>query len=378
MHSLYIHIPFCRKACHYCDFHFSTSLKYQAPMVEAICKELILRKNEASTPLRTIYLGGGTPSVLQEDELSLIFSTIEKNYSIEKNTEITIEVNPDDFPQQTCNQKLYFYRCLGINRLSIGIQSFFDEHLQLMNRSHSAQQARTLLEHSKKHFDNISLDLIYAIPQMTLSQWEYNIAQALYFQVPHLSAYSLTVEENTALSHFIRQGKIPPPNDDAAHEQFFLMKQLLHEKEYEHYELSNFGKKGYFSQNNTAYWTQMPYIGIGPSAHSFNGNTRRWNIAHNLKYLHALQNNQLLYQEETLSLHEKYNERILTGLRIRQGINLAVLKKQFGDKLYEYLLSEAQPHLAQKLLCIENDHLRTTDKGLFLSDGIAASLFWVE
>ena len=375
MYSLYIHIPFCRQACHYCDFHFSTTLKRTPQMVKALCKELELRRVEASTPLQTIYFGGGTPSVLTSVELQEIFSTIHKHYRIASGAEITMEVNPDDFSTPKSELSLELLKELGTNRLSIGVQSFFEEDLLLMNRVHTAEQAKDFIAQAVQYFDNITLDLIYGIPGMTLARWKENILQALSFGIPHLSAYALTVEPRTALYQFIKKGKIPPTNDGQAKEHFYLLKDLLEAKGFIHYELSNFGKEGYFSRNNTAYWEQKPYIGIGPSAHSYTGEERMWNISHNIKYIEQISQGILPQERETLSLKDRYNERIMTGLRIQKGISTEAIERDFGEFFLNYLKKEALPYIEKGLLVYHNGHIITSEKGLFLSDGIASDLF---
>ena len=375
MYSLYIHIPFCRQACHYCDFHFSTTLKRKPQMVKALCKELELRRVEASTPLQTIYFGGGTPSVLTSVELQEIFSTIHKHYRIASGAEITMEVNPDDFSTPKSELSLELLKKLGINRLSIGVQSFFEEDLLLMNRVHTAEQAKNFIAQAVQYFDNITLDLIYGIPGMTLARWKENILQALSFGIPHLSAYALTVEPRTALYQFIKKGKIPPTNDGQAKEHFYLLKDHLEAKGFIHYELSNFGKEGYFSRNNTAYWEQKPYIGIGPSAHSYTGEERMWNISHNIKYIEQISQGILPQERETLSLKDRYNERIMTGLRIQKGISTEAIERDFGEFFLNYLKKEALPYIEKGLLVYHNGHIITSEKGLFLSDGIASDLF---
>jgi len=374
MYSLYLHIPFCRQACHYCDFHFSTTLKRKPLLVNALCKELELRKTEAITALQTVYLGGGTPSVLSFGELSALFSTLHQNYSIAPDAEITIEVNPDDFTSHS-ELSLAQIKSLGINRLSVGVQSFFDEDLRLMNRIHTANQAIAFLEEATNLFENITLDLIYGIPNMSNERWIKNIKKALSFGIPHLSAYALTVEHKTALYNFIKKGKIPPTNDLQAREQFYLLKELLESEGFIHYELSNFGKEGYFSRNNTAYWQQKKYMGIGPSAHSYNGTERYWNIPHNIKYIQQISKGILPQEKELLSKKDLYNERIMTGLRIQKGISLSDIEKDFGSHYSNYLKKEALLYIEKGLLLLENDHILTSKEGLFLSDGIASDLF---
>ncbi|AVM49610.1 radical SAM family heme chaperone HemW [Capnocytophaga sp. oral taxon 878] len=381
MYSLYIHIPFCRRACYYCDFHFSTTLKHKAKMVTAICKELELRKEEAEgTELQTIYLGGGTPSILSNEELAAIFNTIYLHYKISSFAEITLEANPDDFFRDTTpKERLLALQQLGINRLSLGVQSFFAEDLQLMNRIHTTEQIETLLPIALQYFDNITIDLIYGIPTMSNERWQKNIDKALDFGIPHISAYALTVEEKTALHKFIATGKIPPINDNLAYDHFITLIDKLETKKFVQYEFSNFGKEGYFSKNNTAYWFGKPYMGIGPSAHSFNGKERSWNIANNIKYLQQiLQEGKLPQEKEILSINNRYNELIITRIRTMIGINIDEVALNFGKEYKNYLLQQAQKYLEEEMLLIESNHLKVSKKGKFLSDGIAADLFRVD
>lgn len=347
-------------------------------MVNALCKELIIRKEEAQGKLQTIYFGGGTPSVLNINELEKILRTISRHYRIASNTEITLEANPDDFsgnPQKKALLKEIKH--IGINRLSIGIQSFFEEDLRLMNRSHNHHQARTVLEDASLIFKNLSVDLIYALPKMDSEKWLKNLQIATDYGVPHLSVYALTVEEKTALAHFIRKGKIPAVNENQAHQHFFLAKQFLENKGFIHYEFSNFGKENFFSRNNTAYWEGRHYIGIGPSAHSYNGHSRSWNIAHNIKYIQGIEQGKRIFQQEILSESDKYNELILTRLRTQKGINLNQLKTDFGQEFASYLKKQSAHFLEKGLLYEENGFLKVSQQGLFLSDGIASDLFWV-
>ncbi|MFM9825802.1 radical SAM family heme chaperone HemW, partial [Flavobacterium sp.] len=302
MSGIYIHIPFCKQACHYCDFHFSTSMKKKDDMVLALAKEIQMRKSEFEKEvIETIYFGGGTPSRLQIADLRLQIDTIYKNYKVVPNAEITLEANPDDLSKEY----LIELSKIGINRLSIGIQSFFEDDLQMMNRAHNSAEAKNCLEEATKYFDNISLDLIYGIPGLSNKKWKKNIETALSFGIPHISSYALTVEPKTALSKLIQTGKISKPNDDLAQEHFTILVETLEANGFIHYELSNFGKENYFSKNNSAYWLGKKYIGIGPSAHSYNGISRSWNIANNSLYLKAIGENQLPNETEILSLTDR-------------------------------------------------------------------------
>ncbi|WP_299521073.1 radical SAM family heme chaperone HemW [Winogradskyella sp.] len=372
MSGIYIHIPFCKQACYYCDFHFSTSLKKKEELIEALAKELALRKAEFENIIvETIYFGGGTPSLLSNVELQFLIDTVYQNYKVANQPEITLEANPDDLSKN----RIVELSNSPINRLSIGVQSFFESDLKLMNRAHNAEEAKACLEEATKHFDNISLDLIYGIPDASNVQWLKNIEIALSFNVPHISSYALTVEPKTALASFIKKGIVADVDDEQAHEQFHLLKERLGAEGYIHYELSNFGKEGYFSKNNSAYWQGKPYLGIGPSAHSFSGKQRGWNVRNNSKYIKSIQQNELPIEIETLTKTDRYNEYIMTGLRTIWGVSLLKVENDFGAVFKDYLLEQANVFIKQHLLYIDEAHLRVTKKGQFLSDGIASELF---
>lgn len=382
MAGIYIHIPFCKQACHYCDFHFSTTLKNKTQLVEALAIELKLRKNELKNQsINTIYFGGGTPSLLTVEELHFLIDTVYKNYTVSQHPEITLEANPDDLIKSSASvntkSKTIFeaYRHIGINRLSIGIQSFFEDDLKLMNRAHNANEAKTCLDEATKHFNNISIDLIYGIQGMSNKQWLENIEIALSYKIPHISSYALTVEPKTALASFIKKGIIDDVDDEQANAQFHLLKERLKKSNFIHYELSNFGKEGYFSKNNSAYWQGKSYLGIGPSAHSYNGKQRSWNVKNNSKYISSIKKNNLPLEIETLSITDRYNEYVMTGLRTIWGISLATVQTEFGTVFKTYLLEQAQIFINQHLLYIDDTHLRVTKEGQFLSDGIASELF---
>ncbi|MFN4762386.1 radical SAM family heme chaperone HemW [Gillisia sp. Q332] len=375
MSGIYLHIPFCKQACYYCDFHFSTSVKKKGELVNMLCKELELRKDEIpGNEVETIYFGGGTPSLLNAGELKQIFDTIYSNFQVTDDAEITLEANPDDLSRE----KLELLKASKINRLSIGVQSFFEEDLKLMNRAHNASEALESIQMAKEYFDNISIDLIFGIPNMSEQRWKRNIEIALKLGLPHFSCYALTVEPNTALKKFIDKGIIKPVDDDLAKAHFEILIQTLKEAGFVHYEFSNFGKPGYFSQNNTAYWTGKPYLGIGPSAHSYDGETRKWNINNNTLYIRSLQQGAIPSEEEKLSVKDKYNEYVMTRLRTMWGVSPEEVGERFGTVFQEYLLEQAKEHLKDGLLNNENGRLHVSEKGKFLSDGIAADLFFVE
>ena len=374
MSGIYIHIPFCKQACHYCDFHFSTSMKKKEEMVLALAKEIRIRKNEfKDEQIETIYFGGGTPSVLQIADLRFLIEEVHKNYSVSENSEITLEANPDDLSEDY----LMAISEIGINRLSIGIQSFFEDDLKLMNRAHNSPEAIKCLEIATKYFDAISLDLIYGIPGMSSEKWQQNIETALSFGITHISSYVLTVEPKTALNKLIQTGKIAKPSDDIAQEHFQILVETLEKNGFIHYELSNFGKEGCFSKNNSAYWLGKKYIGIGPSAHSYDGNSRSWNVSNNTLYLKSLYENKLPNEIEILSITDRYNEYIMTGLRTIWGVSLDRIETAFGSSYLDYLQKQAQKFIKDDLLFIENDILKPTKKGKFLTDGIASDLFYL-
>ena len=374
MSGIYIHIPFCKQACHYCDFHFSTSMKKKDEMVLALAKEIRMCKNEfENDTIETIYFGGGTPSVLTTTEIQFLIDAVYESYSVSENPEITLEANPDDLS----NERIIELSKTPINRLSIGIQSFFEDDLTMMNRAHNSAEAIECLEEATKYFDNISLDLIYGIPGMSNGKWKQNIETALSFGIPHISSYALTVEPKTALSKLIQTGKIAKPQDEVAEEHFKILVETLENNGFIHYELSNFGKENYFSKNNSAYWLGKKYLGIGPSAHSYDGISRSWNVSNNAIYLKSLDENKLPSEIEILSKSDRYNEYIMTGLRTIWGVSLDRIATEFGIEYLNYLQKQAQKFLDDDLLSIENNVLKTTRKGKFLTDGIASDLFFI-
>lgn len=372
MSGIYIHIPFCKQACHYCDFHFSTSMKKKEEMVLALVKEMELRKDEFQNEVvETIYFGGGTPSVLSINNIRFLIDAVYQNYQVVENPEITLEANPDDLNNETIIQ----YANSPINRLSIGVQSFFDDDLQLMNRAHNSEEANKCLAFAIQHFDNISIDLIYGMPNMSNEKWLQNIETALSYNIPHISSYVLTVEPKTVLLKMIKSGAISSLDDDLAQEHFYILIDKLQENGFVNYELSNFGKTNYFSKNNTAYWLSKKYIGIGPSAHSFNGESRSWNVSNNSLYLKAITENKLPSESEILSKTDQYNEYIMTGLRTIWGVSLEKIETEFGSIFLDYLNQQAEKYISDNLLKLENNILKTTKKGKFLCEGIASDLF---
>lgn len=372
MSGIYIHIPFCKQACHYCDFHFSTSLKKKDEMVLALAKEIEMRKSEFQEEIvETIYFGGGTPSILEISDLKFLIDAVYRNFKVVENPEITVEANPDDLTEN----RIIELSKNKVNRLSIGIQSFFEDDLKLMNRAHNVKEAKNCLKIATQYFDNISIDLIYGIPEMSNEKWLQNIETALSFKVPHISSYALTVEPKTALHSFIQKGIIPQPDDEVAQEHFQILVDKLSENEFIHYELSNFGKENYFSKNNSSYWLGKKYIGIGPSAHSYDGKNRGWNVSNNSLYIKSIQENKLPIEIETLTKTDRYNEYVMTGLRTIWGVSLNKIEQEFGETHLHYLNQQAAKFIEDHLLFIDDNILRTTNKGKFLSDGIASDLF---
>jgi len=372
MPGIYIHIPFCKQACFYCDFHFSTSTKKKSEMIEAIQQELVMRKKEIQNePVETIYFGGGTPSLLSVEEINAIIEAIFLHFEVVENPEITLEANPDDLSLL----KIQMLASTKINRLSIGVQSFYEEDLRMMNRAHNAEEALQCLQWAKDYFSNISIDLIYGIPEMSDERWQSNIQKALDLNVPHISSYALTVEPKTAFDHFIKKRIMQAPDDDVAQNHFHILVDMLENAGFVHYEISNFGLEGWFSKNNTAYWQGKKYLGIGPSAHSFDGQKRSWNVKNNALYIQKINDGYLPSESETLTRTDLYNEYVMTGLRTIWGVSLQKIANDFGKMYLEYFLKQAKPYLEDHLLFEDEQIIRTTKKGKFLSDGIASDLF---
>lgn len=375
MSHLYLHIPYCSKLCYYCDFHFSLNLKTRKGFVDAVCKELQMRKDFFTGPIETLYFGGGTPSLLSKDELNQIFTTIHENFSISSDAEISFECNPDDISEEYCKT----LRSFGINRLSIGIQSFFDDDLQLLNRRHSADSARSAVKIAQNTgFQNITVDLIYGLPNMTLNRWKKNLQEVEKLHIQHLSAYSLMVEEHTALHKFVRTGKFILPNEDSVLEQFNYLIDWSERTGFEQYEISNFAKNGMYSRHNSSYWTVSQYLGVGPSAHSFDGKNRFWNVANNAKYIESINNNVIPSECETLSTRDRYNELIMTGLRTKKGVDIGLIKNNFPDEYYRNFVTQKNIFLSQGLLQECQNSISLTRKGIMLSDMIMSDFFITE
>lgn len=383
MPGIYLHIPFCRKACHYCNFHFSTSLHRKEELVQALVQEI----QQASFPpgiqaperkMDTIYFGGGTPSLLSATELKNIFAALHSRYDIATDAEITLESNPDDITPE----HLQLWKTLGINRLSIGVQSFVEDDLRWMNRAHNALQAETCIQLAKEYgFDNLTIDLIYGTPTLTDEHWQYNVQKAVSLGITHLSCYALTVEEKTALHHFIEKGKVPAVEEEKQGRHFMLLMEWMQAAGFEHYEISNFAKPGHRSRHNSHYWAGVPYYGFGPSAHSFDGQyTRWWNIASNSLYIENINNRKDIYEVETLSAAQRFNEKIMTGLRTMEGLEVNTKQGSIADTLlpaatFAHHYSLLQKQVQKGLLLLHGNHATLTTKGKLYADGMAADLF---
>ena len=373
MAGIYIHIPFCKKACHYCDFHFSTSLKYKSDMLNAIMKELVLQQAYLNTTtLESIYFGGGTPSLLTQTELTQIFDVITKLYQIANNAEITLEANPDDLT----SRKLSELAQTPINRLSIGIQSFHDEDLQWMNRSHNAHEATNSIKRAQDTgFDNLTIDLIYGYPLLSDTKWIQNINQATSLAIPHISAYCITVEQGTALAHLINNKQQATIIDEQGANQLLLAMDLLERKGFEQYEISNFCQTNKQGKHNANYWKQQKYVGIGPSAHSYNGTTRQWNIKNNLKYIESISKDLIPAEIETLSIENRLNEYMMTSLRTSWGMDLNKIHVNFGEQENDRIRESLTTFKENNWINIEADTVTLTKQGKLFADYISASLF---
>ena len=376
MAGIYLHIPFCKQACHYCDFHFSTSLRSKGDLLEAMETELKTRVSYLEEqPIDTIYLGGGTPSLLTTEELQRIFEIIYKRYPVSSTAEITLEANPDDLTYL----KILELRRTPINRLSIGIQSFRDEDLRWMNRAHTSSQADFSVKCSQdRGFENITIDLIYSIPGMQLNDWHRNIQKAIDLQVQHISAYSLTIEPKTVLGNQFAKGELQPAPDSAGEEQFLALVHQLKRADFEQYEVSNFCRPNMHSRHNSSYWKGAHYLGIGPSAHSYNGATRQWNVSNNAQYIAGITSGAPKFEIEVLGEAERLNEYLMTRLRTVWGADLEYIQQVFGIDLWTKEQQQLEQWQAQAWLLREGNTIRLTEQGLLRADRIASNLFIVE
>ena len=373
MAGIYVHIPFCKKACHYCNFHFSTTHSLLPQMMESIAVEIRLRKDYLTTPVSTIYFGGGTPSICSNEQLSMLINELKNAFTLTPDVEMTLEANPDDITID----KLLHWKAVGINRLSIGVQSFREEDLQWMNRAHNASQAATAILLAKENgFDNISIDLIYGTPTLSDEQWQQNVQTAISLQVPHLSCYALTVESKTALDKMIERKKIEAPDPEKQARHFELLMEWMEAAGYEHYEISNFAKPNMRSKHNSSYWQGEHYIGLGPAAHSFNGNSRQWNIANNALYIQGIAAGNVPFEMEELTPIQALNEYIMTSLRTSEGLSFEQVKCNWDEEKAAEIRNNAAIYIQQENAVINNEFLQLTSKGKLLADGIAADLFF--
>ncbi|HIL66313.1 MAG TPA: radical SAM family heme chaperone HemW [Flavobacteriales bacterium] len=376
MAGIYIHIPYCKQACSYCNFHFRITQKDKAEMLKCINLELELRqlylKNKT---IETIYFGGGTPSILSKSEIKSILDSISNIYKIKENAEITLECNPDDLTKN----KLIALKEVGINRLSIGVQSFVDGDLKFMNRSHNATQSESCIQMAQQvGFNNITIDLIYGLPNQSLADWKKNLNKMFALDIPHFSSYALTIEEKTVLKHLVEQKKIIPLKDEIVIEQFNILMELAQQKGFVHYEISNFGKAGFYSKHNTSYWKNKHYLGVGPSAHSFNGNSRSWNVSSNKQYIQKIKKGEDYFETEKLSISQQYNEYVFTSLRTILGVNLEIIKERFGKQIQIHFLKEIKKWERKKNIKKCKNTYTLTKSGKIFADAIASDLFIVD
>lgn len=374
---IYFHIPFCKQACHYCDFHFSTSLKYKEEMLSSLGKELMLRSDYLEDKkISSIYFGGGTPSLLDAAEIQKLIDQVAQHFDIDPNAEITLEANPDDLTAQ----KTKALSGTSINRFSIGIQSFFEEDLIWMNRAHNAQEADTSIKRVQDAgFENITCDLIYGYPSLSNEKWLSNMNKLIDLKVSHISSYAMTVESKTALAHQIKIGRTPAIIEDQAEEQMYMLIETLTSQGYEHYEISNFAKNGNYAKHNTNYWKGKHYLGIGPSAHSYNGNSRAWNIANNAKYMTAIQQGGIDLEIEKLTPNDNFNEYIMTSLRTMWGVNINAILHKFGSDYQTHFLHEIRQFVEDGKIFLDQDACyKLSNKGKLFADLIASELFIVD
>lgn len=371
MAGIYIHIPFCKQACHYCNFHFSSNHSKMNEMIDAIVLEATLNKNYLTEQVETIYFGGGTPSLCKPSDIEKIILQIKQLFVVVDTVEITLETNPDDITEDN----LISWKQAGINRLSMGTQSFADEDLQWMNRAHNSQQSIESILLIQQHFSNLTIDLIYGTPTLSNEQWIKNIDTALLLNIPHISCYALTVEPKTALEKLIEKNKLQNVDAEKQAIQFEILIDKLHAAEYEHYEISNFAKPNFRSKHNSSYWQGKQYLGLGPSAHSFNEISRQWNIANNALYLKSIEQNTVPFEIEMLTKEQQLNEYVMTSLRTMEGISLNYIQQKFGEKEMLCLLNEAEKFIKNQTIKNHNNSIILTAKGKFLADGIAADLF---
>lgn len=374
--GIYLHIPFCHQACHYCNFHFSTSLQHKPELVQAILKEIVQRRDYlGGKAIRSIYFGGGTPSLLSNTELQTIMECLHQHFSVLPHAEITLEANPEDIRAAA----VHTWIASGINRLSIGIQSFSNTLLQWMHRNHSGEQAEASIQIAQDAgIAVLSADLIYGIPGLSDAQWEQDVSKLISLEVSHISAYALTVEPKTALAHQINSGKSPTTDDAQSARQFHALRDWLRQAGYVHYEISNYALEGRIAVHNTGYWMGQEYLGLGPSAHSFNGNSRQWNLANNARYIALVEQGSDYSEREELDIHKRMNERIMTALRTIWGLDLRDFAAQFGEAHLHRLLKEAEILIAEEKVEISNHRMHILPGHVFTADSVISQLFFVE
>lgn len=372
MAGIYVHIPFCKQACSYCNFYFTTNLKYKNDVLNAILHEIEMRSEDLQVePISTIYFGGGTPSLFSAEEIGLIIDKVKMLAHQKAYEEITLEANPDDIP----SEYLQDLKSIGITRLSLGIQSFNDTYLQFMNRAHTAREANDSIIMAQNEQFDLSIDLIYGLPGMTLEDWKTTINKFLSHNIPHLSAYALTLEPKTAFAHDVAVGNISQLLDEDVYLQFKELVTKLESSGYEHYEISNFSQPGNQAIHNSNYWRGVPYLGIGPSAHSYDIDTRRWNISNQAKYVKAVKNDQPYFEVEVLTEKDKFNEYLMTGLRTSSGCRLSYIENQFGEQVLAKLISQIEPYIIEGLVKQQQDTIMLEKKGKFIADNIISNLF---
>ncbi len=375
MSGFYIHIPFCSKRCHYCDFYSNTNLNLRESFVEALLGEIRQRKDYLPDPkIDTIYFGGGTPSLLSPEHFEKIFAAIQADYMVSENAEITFEANPDDLTPEYLSS----LADLPFNRISIGIQSFDDNDLKRLNRRHSGEEARQSVQHAKDAgFKNISIDLIYGLPFQTIEGWQEQLQKALDCGVQHISAYGLTYEEGTVLWKQLKNNSLQPVDEDTMNKMYFILRETLQKSGYEAYEISNFALSGFRSRHNSSYWKQIPYLGVGPSAHSYDGDSRQWNVPSLPDYIKGIQEGNKVSERECLSVYERYNDFILLSLRTSEGLNLTELEARFGSQLKQYCLQNIKTFIETEKVNYEGDVIRLYPEGILISDMILAELMWI-
>jgi oxygen-independent coproporphyrinogen-3 oxidase len=372
MAGIYIHIPFCKKKCHYCNFFSSPSQKHREDIVPALIKEIELQKDYLNEEISSIYFGGGTPSLLTFEEINQLIDAVKQNYTCNPEAEITLEINPDDVSPE----KVSAWKQTKVNRMSLGVQSFYANDLKYLNRVHEEGQSEKAIELLQEAgYKNLSIDLIYGQPSLGMGHWRENLKKTLSFNIPHISAYLLTVEPNTNLEFLIKKGKLATPSEAEAINEFHVLCEFMRENQFIHYEISNFCQPGFISRHNSSYWNNTPYLGIGPSAHSFNRDSRQWNCSNIAEYVEKIQQNILPFEHEVLTIEQKYNEYVMTAIRTIQGINTHFILQNFGEKYVDFFLKQVNKLDTSHWFTIHDGNYVLTDNGMLFSDLISSSLF---